>query len=340
MRYQYIIALALIFVLAVSGCVEGMPDVFKQMMGQKVEGEVKEALADIITVQNTNIIPTPPIYADGEFTVSFEVFNQDETKEVENVGISLYDYGMCAPQKDQFSPSGWTEVSGAYSYSFGSFVPQQTEFAEFKFEAPSNTQIGGMEAECPIRYKVNYDFNAISQTDIQVISEDKLKALQRAGQSPSFTPTQSIGRGPIKIYFDFGAPLPIRENSILPVFIWIEDKGSGIFGDIKEKDDDQIWLKVPKDLVPDDFDGCNGKFDKTPIVIDETINPEYKNYNVYKLASEANIPMVKKKSPQLRCSFKPTLVTDEKTYYISANMSYSYALYEDLSVAIKPTLVK
>lgn len=339
MRYQYLIALALIFVIAVSGCVEGMPDVLKQMMGQKTGGEIKEAPADIITTQNTNTIPTPPIYADGEFTVSFEVFNQDDIKEIEGVKVYLYDTGMCDERtSDTVNPLSTGKE----------LVPQQTEYVEFKFDAPSNQEIGGMEAECPIRYKISYSFDAISQTDLQVISRDKLEALQRAGQAPTFTSTQSIGRGPIKIYFDFGATLPVRTSicknnsnvevectsssvdtdkssfSILPLFILVEDKGSGIFGDIPAN-------KLSFDISNDFKVSSCEKFTCTEVS--------------GKLNCKNNqpIPMVKKKSPQIRCSFivpGKDKVPVDKTYYIKAEMSYDYALYEDLSVAIKPTLEK
>jgi len=69
---------------------------------------------------------------------------------------------------------------------------------------------------------------AKSQVDFVVISRNYLTELQRSGQTTTFRPTVNIGRGPIKIYFDFGANLPAKNDAPLPVYLTVEDKGTGL----------------------------------------------------------------------------------------------------------------
>lgn len=308
MRKAILICLAA--VIAVSGCVG--TDLFKMGVGTTT---VKEQAADLITTQNQNIIPSP-VWTGGAFTFSLEVLNIDDVQTVKNAEIKLYDTGMC-------------NLTGATNnFTNKEFAPLQTEFVEYKLTAPLNEMIGNMPATCPLRYKITYNFTAISQSDFQVISESRLTELQRAGEIPTFSPTQSVGRGPVKIYFDYGASLPLRNATVLPVFIWIEDKGTGILPDI---DNDSLIIKTPINFTQDEGTKyCGGKF--------EYWKTDNANYSYYNNTGE-KIPMVKKKSPQIRCSMTPTLGTEpSKTFYLTASMNYTYPLYEETSVEIKPTL--
>lgn len=306
-------ALALFAIIAISACVNVTTTVLPP---------------DIVIIQTVNTIPTPPINAGDQFSLSFEVKNQDTINEVSDVNVQLFDWGLCSPQSTSFTPTDWTGSDVIYR-DFGAFVPGQTEFIEWTFQAPTNDQIGRLQTTCPIRFKANYNFAASSQIDVQAISSDRLKQLQRSGETPTFTPTQTVGVGPIKITFDFGAALPIRasnyssSNSTLPVFITVEDQGQGLFGDVPAK---ALLLKVPDSFVlatcpKFSFDSNEG------------------GYNIYK--NSQSITMIKKKSTQLRCSFtvpREDQVVVEKTYFLSANMSYNYSLTSEVDVSVNPTL--
>jgi hypothetical protein len=96
----------LILVMLVSGCV-GM-DMFGLSSSKT---EVKEQPPDVISIQNINILPTPPIIAGDQFSVSFELSNLEEEKDVD-VGYRLMDDALCTlvsssggfkPRKLQFS---------------------------------------------------------------------------------------------------------------------------------------------------------------------------------------------------------------------------------------------
>src|SRR3990172_4672495 len=95
--------------------------------------QTTELPPDIIIVQNMNTIPNPPVNAKDQFTVSFEVKNQDDINEITNVGIQLFDYCLCSPQISAFTPTDWPESGGVYSKDLGSFAPGQTEFIEWTF---------------------------------------------------------------------------------------------------------------------------------------------------------------------------------------------------------------
>lgn len=122
-------------------------------------------------------------------------------------------------------------------------------------------------------------------------------------------------------------------ESILPVFIWIEDKGTGLLGDIQKYDDDPdnaLHLYVPKEF---EIKKCD-KFDK----IGPAPSPK-EDFIIY--VNNQEIPMIKRKSPQWRCSFTmpgETVVPVEKAFFLSVKLNYTYDITGEKSVEIKPTL--
>ncbi len=469
-------------VVLVSGCIVPEGDVFQGIFNPQKPNTI-EASADLITVQNLNIIPEPPISAGDSFELSFEVKNNDETHEVDNVAVEQYDTGLCkagevtsAPTKDRliedttevrvvsfttncndntettihlvdsnderraegylFSSNdqklcnnqdceearckvtvidndrvnlkignnneeyftttdrtknyagmkitfnGVTSVkkskcvssascertkadatkacskygddyyvkrisSKTYCYPWygnrgfdgycyecdyksgftkpttpsapegQTYMPLQTELFEWTFTAPTNDEIGNMPAKCPIRYKISYDFTAKTQVDVTVISPEKIRELQRSGKYEPITPTQTKGIGPIKIDISFGAKQPIKSGDVLPVFITIEDKGTGIYGSVPAG---SLKLSVPADF---EVKSCS-KFEE--------------NGDVYE--NNVDIPMIKKRSPQIRCSFIMPDVTDMRTYYIKAELSYNYQKDYETDITINPSIEK
>jgi len=293
--------LGLFLILLVSGC-SGMPDIFQGLLpGGNSKVNTTEASPDLIIIQNLRSIPSPPINSGDSFSVTFELVNQDEIKDVP-ITYELFDYGLCTP------PTSGT--SGGITIS-----PLGTEWREWTFTAPDSSLIAGLTTKCPIRFKVNYAWESKSQIDADVISVDRYNEMQRMGQIPSYTPSLSVGRGPIKIYFSFGATLPIRTSGTLPIFISVEDKGNGLLGNI------------PDGALTLDFGGfeavdCGSRF----------------TCGTSTCTSSGIIPMIRKKSPQLRCTAKAPSVAIEKTYYITASLDYSYDLIGEVSVEVKPFL--
>ena len=304
---------SLITIVIISGCV-GIPDIFKGIIpGQKTQ--VTELPPDLLVIQNINTLPTPPVNAGDQFTVSFEINNQDEIRGIQgDVKVQLFDYGLCKPIATSFTPpDGWTESSGMYTKTFNGFDPLQTELIEWTFTAPNSNEIAYLSTKCPIRFKITYSSSAASQVDVDVINATRLKELQRTGQTPTYTPNQTVGRGPLKIYFDFGASFPVKSGGILPIYISIEDKGSGLIsgGDLPAKS-----LQLNAAGFTRISDQC------------EKFNSD--------LTNNGTITMIRKKSIPLKCSFTTPTVDIEKTYLISATLSYSYSITQEVNVQVKP----
>src|SRR3990170_5909812 len=98
MRTMKIHLLGLFAIVFVSACVD--------LPGFGTGGiQTTELPPDTVIVQNLNTIPNPPINANDQFSVSFEVKNQDDINEVSGVSIQLFDYGLCRPQDSTFTPT-------------------------------------------------------------------------------------------------------------------------------------------------------------------------------------------------------------------------------------------
>jgi hypothetical protein len=317
-----VILLSILSVLLISGCVE-MPEAFKSIFPGAGGPEVKELPPDVIAVENINVIPNPPINTGDQFSVSFEIKNREETKEVPTVTVQLFDYGLCKPELDT---SEWVKQADGISYKkeyTQGFAPLQTELVEWLFTAPTTAEIGNLPSKCPIRFKISYNFTSLSRVDVNVISYERLRQIQRAGNVSTFIPTVNVGRGPVKIYFTFGTSLPIRTStesfeSILPVFITIEDKGTGLLSDIQEN---ELYIFYPPQFTV----SSPGKFECSDGVC----------------RNNQEIPMIKKKSPPLRISFKmpdESVVPIERTFFISAEMNYTYDITGETEVEIEPLI--
>jgi hypothetical protein len=340
------IVLGLFLILLFAGCI-GMPDIFGNLIpgGNKVNKT--EMSSDLVVIQNINVMPSNSVSAGDEFSVSFEIKNQDDINEVNDVYYNLYDWGLCSPSSGEVTEG-----------TFDSLAPLQTEFKQWNFKAPDNSQIGRLPIKCPIRFKANFSYTVTSQIDIDVISKDRLDQLQRAGTPPSFTPTQTIGRGPIKIYFEIGSELPVRENKTIPIFITIEDKGQGIYGEIPNN---TLLITFPPLFSISDctkfecgsVSYCSSHFG--PVTKDNKVcdinndgKIDVKDIGYFAATSSTNgvecrnkekIPMIKKVSPQMRCSVKvPESVDIEKTFYISGQLGYTYDVNGETSVNVKPTV--
>jgi hypothetical protein len=307
--------LGLITILLIAGCIAPgfeFPNPFAP------EGpKVIESPYDVISIANITVLPSSSLFPEDQFSVYFEVSNQDEFEPV-NVGYNLYDTGLCTILEGGEPRISSSSRSGQYSPNFS---PEETRLVEWNFKAPSASDIVSISVTCPIRFKFNFTDSATSQIDVDVIDSGHLSDLQRAGKSPTFTPTVNVGRGPVKIYFDFGTSLPVRNNSALPVYLTVEDKGTGLLREI-EKSKFKITFP-PNFTVPDNacpYFTCSNDTN-----------------GGRKCESNAAIPIISKKSLQIRCSTTtPTPIDTEKTYFINASVDYDYAAVGEVNVEVKP----
>jgi hypothetical protein len=295
----------LISILFISGCV-GMPDFFSGLTGTQ-KSKVKEQPLDVITVQNINTLPKPPINTGDQFSISFEVINLEEEREVEEVSYSLLDTGLC----ERFAGD---DVSK--SFTPPSFLPKQDEFVEWTFRTPTAEDLVHINSKCPVRFKVSYSFDAISEMEVDVISKAKYDQLQQSGEFQTFVPTLSLGRGPLRIILEFGASQPIKTDTTLPIYVTVEDKGTGLYATIP---DGALNLTVPAGFS---LEGCGDRFGCTGSTC----------------SNSGNIMMIEKKSPTFRCSLRTPsegTVAFEKVYIIESGLHYTYDITKQVDVDIK-----
>jgi len=303
----------LVSILVVSGCV-GMPDIFNLSGTQKTK--VKEQPLDVITVQNINTLPKPPINAADEFSISFDVTNLEEERDVKEVGYKLLDIGLCTWISGDNKTKNFTTASSP-------FVPKQDEFVEWTFKAPNAEDLAYINSKCPVRFKVSYSFDAISEIEVDVISVDKYNQLQQSGEFQTFVPTLSLGRGPLRIMMEFGASQPIKTDTILPIYVTVEDKGTGLYATVPKN---ALTLTVPTGFSWGGASSCGERFE---------CPTEKLCYN------KEEITMIERKSPTFRCSLttpSSSSVAIEKVYNIEAALNYTYDITNQVDVDIKTIL--
>ncbi|MFH7909563.1 MAG: hypothetical protein QXY29_00950, partial [Candidatus Aenigmatarchaeota archaeon] len=299
----------LIGIVAISGCVGG-PDIFRGIFGPSQPAV--EQTPDLLIFSSAGIVPNPPISAGNDFTVWVELKNQAEpgTPDVKDVKFKIYDYGVCKSNSE-------------LEKSYDTFSAGQIERIENEFKAPSNNEIGFIEADCPIRYYVSYITSARSQDDFDIISKERLQELQRLGESPSWKDQpQYVGIGPVKIYFNWKTLGPVEENKTIQFSIQVVDKGNGVFDKVENR---TLFLEVPVEwknetgnALIQDGKVCNNKFrilETGDIFAKLTINQDIK--------------LINKQTPEIVCTFKaPEIEEPEKSYIIKAYIdNYEYKLY-------------
>lgn len=316
-----LVVLLLAPVVFVSGCVEG--GTFQSLFGS-LTGQQEKVVApnDVLLIENVQVIPNPPITADSTFSVAFQVVNKGTTQEgsmeARGVDVFCYDWGRCHPSDPM---EGVVVYAPTFNASPKTIYPGGAELVEFTFRAPTNTELGRMEGNCPIRYKVFYNFDAMTTSDIAIVSRNRLVDAHRAGETLSVTPVQTQSRGPIKISVDFETNQPVDEMLVVPVIIKIYDRGSGMYDKVN-----QSKLEI---IFPPDFDIISCNPTTWMAVSGNTV-----------INSKGDIPLIKGESSPIRCDLKlrQGFVDDIKTYNVVARiMGYKYPLYGEKIVDIKPT---
>jgi hypothetical protein len=284
--------------------------------------KVKEMPPDVISIQNITVIPSGVIRTEDQFSVYFDVFNQEEVDQLP-AGFSLYDMGLCKfIGGEPNSQNGLSNQQPGSSNYYAPFLPRENRMVEWTFAAPSSDEIANIKTTCPIRFKFYYFYQSKSQIDVLVIGKDHFMELQRSGEIPTFSPTLNVGRGPVKIYFDFGASLPVKDSSDLPVYLTVQDKGTGSLN-----------------MIP--IHSFNISFPSEFVFSSDKICPYFSCDATTKVCTNnQEIPMVNRKSLEIRCSGiktpAATAESVEKTYFISSTLEYPYYVDGQVDVEVTP----
>ena len=183
MRYR------ILLVVIVAGCTNN----FSLGGGGSFEPQQKETnngLEDVVTVKNSYMVPSPPIYP-REQGVAFNIVieNKDKKRTAKNVYVELY------------NPSVFTKVTQdkCLKGSTCTILPQGQKTVQFSLTAPSTQETGNVKVDTELQYRVVYDFVATTKLDVLVANMDEIISLQRAGKSFSPTVTKNKGSGPMKV---------------------------------------------------------------------------------------------------------------------------------------------
>jgi len=324
--------IAILAVLLIAGCV-----------GQTATGEggTKVESADVIVTSGESVIPAQPV-AGSAFSARFTVQNQHTDRTANSVGVWIYDTGRCELRKvnginsadiiigngaQTMWPGLTVKTTQGYKY-ITDFSPGQQEVVRLDMTAPSKSQLGDLPGSCPIRYKVNYSFAAVSEMTAQAISADRLAAReQETGARPTFTRTLSIGAGPMRVYMEPSTAMPIESGQPLRVDMTVKNEGAG---EISKIAIGQLSISLDGDWLPD-LNGeelsCGGKFDEG--TAGEGGRTVYTNVE--------EIPVVQKETNAITCEWKAPSVTLERQAVLQARMPYEYEYFgPEITVPVTP----
>lgn len=299
----------LLLVVSVSGCVQGGGGL-AGLMGAGTEE--KEAPASLLSFTDIKVIPTPPINADSNFDFTVQLKNLDERETVRNTDFTLYDTGRCGKRK---SPN--TDI--------GNMFPGSTKILKWEIGTPDNEELGQMTGECPLRFKVSYNFDANTRAEVIVASKEKLRQVSRTGESIKVSPTVTKSRGPIKIDVSFESSQPLRENTTVPFDVVVRNTGGG---DVNRLNNGNVSIKISgknvdfsqswKETGPCNYPNEGGSASKT---------------------QNKRLPFIDKETPPIRCTFKPpTQTAPLKTYVVKVDINgYTYTIYDEKIVKVEPT---
>ncbi len=337
----------LVPVILVSGCVSDIDSILSGIE----ETQTKELPPDLVTVEDINVIPSE-VLSGSEFDVSFEVKHQGDPAQSDPVYVDLcfYDWGKCTPVKKDntevkdntrpFSPwSGETkdsELTSACSGKVETMFPQQVIFVQQRFEAPSSGEIGGMEAECPIRFKVRYKATASTMLSFDAIGDNRYRELVRSGKNFYPKIQQVVGQGPVKIYFQIPKGQVFRSGQTVTFLVYAQNKGSGVVETEKSGDSGSGQVNGPDLYVTLEYSGAkNGQG-----VLNCNIPDKDGKCDISENSNSKSVcvplSFVRDETPPVRCTLRIPTIEDEKTFYITATSEYVYRFSETVRVAVKP----
>lgn len=316
-----VIVLVLLFslVLSVSGCVEGGS--LGDLMG--VGAEETEQPNDVLSIKNPIVDPST-VNADNPFEFSFELKNLFDAESAKNVEVKLYNTGMCDLKDD--SPARPIKKEEEQDIYEGA-----SRVMEWNLEAPSNEQLGNMVGSCPLKYYVEYEFNAYSRSDLYVVGEDA----SSSSEVSKVSPTTSKARGPLKIDVEFSGKQPFDNGNTIPFQIRLRNAGKGKLESLKPEHVD-ITL-VSSDGEEQELGGDNYLNEGDGGWETGCMHPVEKR--------SKTLPFIDGKTPPISCRlykddgygeyFEPPL----SSFQIEVDIKgYVYTLYGEKTVTVEPTL--
>ncbi len=297
MKARVFATISLVFAfLLLSGCIENFPN-----YRASVKVQTQEETHDLLVIEDIKVTPSL-VFTGTEFKVSFRIRHVGDPKTSAPVTIKelkAYDFGPC---------SGGGHVLDLLKDSNNIVIyPGEVKYFSLTLTAPERNEIAGLEAKCPIRIKVTYNYNATTQVEAYVMKKEKIEKLEKAGKSPYYTPKQNVGIGPVKIYFEFFQPQPFESGRKVVFLVYAKNLGDG---DVNAPSGSKK-LTITLTQFPS-----------------EANNPTCEKSDVKFFRGETN---------KIKCTWNvPKLEEEEKMYYLIGKMNYEYSVEKVKEVIVKP----
>ena len=286
MKWKIAVIISLAVIL-ISGCTT-FPGISSGMKKPKTVEETH----DLVVIDDIRVIPSV-IYPDMDVFVNFRVKHVGDPKtsdETKDVKITIYDLGPCKDLDTSKIPQSFD------------IYPQETKYFEITFTAPDEDTVAGLPKKCPVRIKVSYTYTAKTQVEAYVMTQDKFKELGMAGKSPYYAPTQKVGIGPVKIYFEFVQPQPFFDGKDVTFFVYAKNLGNGDVG---------------------------GSFNINVEALGSSNQPT--------CPSSGDLKFVEGETRKVKCTWEPDLGgSEEKMFYLVASAGYTYSYEKVVNVEVQP----
>ncbi len=293
--------------LLLSGCINSGFTIWSSVQPNTVK-----QTPDLLVIENVKVIPEK-VYPDTEFTVYFTVRHTGDPSTSTAVGyfLTAYDFGVCKKVK-----ASWN-MDTASSFLKTENYPEKIQPGEIKdysltLKAPSPQEIANLEAKCPVRLKITYSYTAKTQIEAYVMSEERMKILQRTGKYSAYIPTEQVGIGPVKLYFEFTQSQPFVAGKNVVFFLYAKNEGDGNVE--SEASTPEIHVKVKVLGGSGGIIRCSGTS-----------------------SGEITLHFVGEQTNKVKCTWIPELQNgDEKIFYLLATATYVYSFEKTVDVTVFP----
>jgi len=295
---------SILLIIFISGCISGTLN----LQNLYITEEKKEEISDILTIENVETVPKPPIFSGDSFLFYFVIKNKDNIKTIKNVKVILFDPSV-------FKVS--SEADKCSESSPCSLMPLDQKIISFNLTAPKKEEIGNVEINPKVSFRVLYTLEGSTYYDVIGINLDELAKYQQAGKSLSLTRNKVITSGPIKIDAELINAEAVISGKTGKLRFVIRNTGTGSL----------LNNEIGKNDLKIDFAGLEVSHDMEDVF----------SCSSSVCTNKEEIKLIGKESPPLLFTIKmPSNIEIWKTFTINAKINYTYEARGSKEISVIP----
>ena len=295
---------SILLIIFISGCISGTLN----LQNLYITEEKKEEISDILTIENVETVPKPPIFSGDSFLFYFVIKNKDNIKTIKNVKVILFDPSV-------FKVS--SEADKCSESSPCSLMPLDQKIISFNLTAPKKEEIGNVEINPKVSFRVLYTLEGSTYYDVIGINLDELAKYQQAGKSLSLTRNKVITSGPIKIDAELINAEAVISGKTGKLRFVIKNTGTGSL----------LNNEIGKNDLKIDFAGLEVSHDMEDVF----------SCSSSVCTNKEEIKLIGKESPPLLFTIKmPSNIEIWKTFTINAKINYTYEARGSKEISVIP----